>query len=57
MKPRLGSFSNDDNNGIENAANKINLRPVKLCRVFLDPFNLSNAGNSPVVEFLRTFSR
>ena len=57
FKTASREFGNDDNNGIENAANKSNLRPFKLYRVYLDPFNLSNAGNSPGVEFLRTFSR
>ena len=31
--------------GSENAGKKINLRSFKLHRVYLDPFNMSNAGD------------
>lgn len=35
----------EDDDGRENVAKKINLRPFKLYRVYLHPLNLSNAGN------------
>ena len=39
---RLG---NDDEDGSENVAKKINLRLFKLYRVYLDPLNMSKAGD------------
>ena len=36
----VGSLSNDDENGRENVATKMNLYPIKLCRVYVDPLNL-----------------
>ena len=41
----IGTLSKDDDNGSENAGKKINLRSFKLHRVYLDPFNMSNAGD------------
>ena len=41
----IGSLTNDDDDGSENVAKKINLRPFKLYRVYVDPLNLSNAGD------------
>ena len=41
----IGSLTNDDDDGSENFAKKINLRPFKLYRVYVDPLNLSNAGD------------
>ena len=41
----LGTLSNDDDDGSENFAKKINLRSFKLNRVYLDPHNMSNAGD------------
>ena len=35
----------DDDNGSENVAKKMNLRSFKLNRVYLDPLNMSNAGD------------
>ena len=34
-----------DDDGSENAGKKVNLRSFKLHRVYLDPFNMSNAGD------------
>ena len=39
----LGTLSNDD--GSENVAKKMNLCSLKLIHVYLDPLNMSNAGN------------
>ena len=41
----IGSLTNDDDDGSENVAKKMNLRPFKLYRVYVDPLNLSNAGD------------
>ena len=41
----LGTLSNDDDDGSENVAKKMNLRSFKLNRVYLDPLNMSNAGD------------
>ena len=41
----LGTLSNDDDDGSENVAKKMNLRSFKLYRVYLDPLNMSNAGD------------
>ena len=41
----IGTLSEDDDDGSENAGKKINLRSFKLHRVYLDPFNMSNAGD------------
>ena len=42
---KLGSLSNDDDDGSENVAKKMNLRSFKLNRVYLDSLNLSNGGD------------
>ena len=43
---KLGTLSNDDDDSSENvAAKKMNLRCFKLHRVYLDPFNMSNADD------------
>ena len=39
-----GTLSNDDD-GSENVAYKMNLRSFELNRVYLDPLNMSNAGD------------
>ena len=39
------SLSNDDDDGGENFAKKMNLRLFKLYRVYLDPLNMSNVGD------------
>ena len=36
----LGTLSNDDDDGSENVAKKMNLRSFKLSRVYLDPLNM-----------------
>ena len=41
---KLRSLNNHDEDGSENVAKKINLRPFKLHRVYLDVLNLSNVG-------------
>ena len=41
----LGTLSNDDDDGSENVTEKMNLRSFKLNRVYLDPLNMSNAGD------------
>ena len=42
----LGTLSkDDDDDGSENVGKKMNLRSFKLNRVFLDPLNMSNAGD------------
>ena len=48
----LGTLSNDNDDGNENVAKKGNLRSFKLNHVYLDPLNMSNAGEFPGVEFL-----
>ena len=44
--PRLGTLSDYDDDGSGNIAKKMNLRPFKLYRVYLEPLNSSNAGDS-----------
>ena len=39
-----GSFSNDDDDGNENVAKKLNWRPFKPYRVYFDQVSLSNVG-------------
>ena len=41
----LGTLSKDDDDGSENVGKEMSLRSFKLNRVYLDPFNMSNAGN------------
>ena len=41
----LGTFSKDDDDGSENVAKKMNLRSFKLNGVYLNPLNMSNAGD------------
>ena len=41
----IGTLSRDDDDGSVNVDKKMNLRPFKLNRVYLDPLNMSNAGN------------
>ena len=43
----LGTLSKDDDDGSENVGKKMNLRSFKLSRVYLDPLNMSNAGDFP----------
>jgi len=53
----LGTLSKEDDDGSENVAKQMNLRSFKLNRVYLDPFNMSNAGDVSGVEFLRILFR
>ena len=41
----IGTLSKDDDDGGENVGKKMNLRSFKLNRVYLDPLNMSNAGD------------
>ena len=41
----VGTLSNDNDDDSENVGKKVNLRSFKLNRVFLDPLNMSNAGD------------
>ena len=41
----LGTLSDDDDGRSENVAKKMNLRSFKLNRGYLDPLNMSNAGD------------
>ena len=42
---KIGPLSKDDDDGSENVAKKMNLRSFKHNRVYLDPLNMSNAGD------------
>ena len=42
---KRGSLDNNDDDGSENISKKINLRPFKLYRVYLEPLNSSYVGN------------
>ena len=41
----IGTLSRDDDDGSENVSKQMNLRSFKLNRVYLDPLNMSNAGD------------
>ena len=41
----IGTLSNVNDDGGENIARKMNLSSFKLTRVYLDPLNMSNAGD------------
>ena len=41
----IGTLSNDEDDDSENVPKKMNLRSFKLNRVYLDPLNMSNAGD------------
>ena len=41
----IGTFSEDDDDGTENVDKRMNLLSFKLNRVYLDPLNMSNAGD------------
>ena len=49
-----GTLSNDDD-GSENVAYKMNLRSFELNRVYLDPLNMSNAGDVTWSWILKDF--
>ena len=42
---QLGTLSKDDDDRRENVGKKMNLRSFKLTFVYLDPLNMSNAGD------------
>ena len=45
LHKRIGTLSNDDDDGSENVDKKMNLRSFKLNRVYLDPLNMSSTGD------------
>ena len=49
----IGTFSNDDNNGSENVAKKMNLHSFKLNSIYLDPLKCQMQVTFPGVELLR----
>ena len=52
----LGTLSkDDDDDGSENIGKKMNLRSFKLNRVYLDPFNMSKAGDFSWSWILKDF--
>ena len=50
-----GTLSNDDDDGSENVAKKLNLRSFKLNRVYLEPLNMSNEGDFSWSSILKNF--
>ena len=50
-----GTLSNDHDHGSENVAKKMNLRPFKLNRVYLEPLNMSTAGDFSCSWILKNF--
>ena len=50
-----GTLSKDDDDGSENVAIKMNLRSFKHNRVYLDPLNVSNAGDFSWSWILKDF--
>ena len=50
-----GTLSNADDDGSKNIAKKMNLRSFKLNRVYLDPLNVSNAGDFSLSWILEDF--
>ena len=51
----VGTISNDDDDGSVNVAKKMNLRSFKLNLVYLDPLNMSNAGDFSWSWILKDF--
>ena len=49
------ALSKDDDDGSENVGKKMNLRSFKLNRVYLDPLNMSNAGDFSWSWILKDF--
>ena len=41
----VGTLSNDENDGSENVAKKMNLHSFEFNRVYLDPLNMTNTGD------------
>ena len=51
----LGTLSNDNDDGSENVAKKMNLRSFNLNRVYLDPLYMSKAGDFPWSWIVKDF--
>ena len=51
----IGTLSNDEDDGSENVPKKMNLLSFKLNRVYLDPLNMSNAGDFSWSWILKDF--
>ena len=51
----MSELSNDDDEGSENVAKKMNLRSFKLYRVYLDSLSLSNGGDFSWSWILKEF--
>ena len=51
----IGTLSNDEDDCSENVAKKINLCSFELNRVYLDPLNMSNAGDFSWSGILKDF--
>ena len=54
-KQIIGTLSKDDEYGSENVVKKMNLRSFKLNRAYLDPVNMSNAGDFSCSWILKDF--
>ena len=54
-KKKIGTLRKDDHHGSENVGKKMNLRSFKLKRVYLDPLNMSNAGDFSWSWILKDF--
>ena len=51
----LGTLSKEDDNSSKNVDKKMNLRYVKLNRVYLDPLKMSNVGDDSRSWILKDF--
>ena len=51
----LGTLSKDDDDSSKNVGKKMNLRSLKLNRVYLDPLNMSNASDFSWSWILKDF--
>ena len=51
----IRTLSKDDDDGSENVGKKMNLRSFKFDRVYLDPLNVSNAGDFSWSWILKDF--
>ena len=56
LADKLGNLSKDDDNDCENVGKKMNLRFFKLNLVYLDPLNMSNAGDFSWSCILKDFT-
>ena len=55
MMMMIGTLSDEDVDGGENLTKKMNLRPFKLYRVYLEPLNSSNVGDFSWSRILKGF--